>query len=231
MARVDLSGRRFGRLTAIRATDERTHDGGVLWLCRCDCGNVCKVKTAYLISGHTSSCGCLSREKASANGKIPHYKHNGSRTRLYGVWRNMLQRCYSPNKDNYPNYGGRGITVCDEWKKDFGAFQKWALANGYDKDAPRGACTLDRIDNNKGYSPQNCRFVSMHIQAVNKRNLPKRQGPKPLYEIDGEVKTSKEWSIVAGISQKCFLDRWEKGERGANLIRPRYKVIHPAKRK
>lgn len=99
---------------------------------------------------------------------------NGSR--LHIVWRSMNQRCYNPNKKSYPRYGGRGITVCDEWRNDFQAFYEWAIANGYDENADRYQCTIDRIDNDKGYSPDNCRWVDMKVQNNNKSNSKKEKG-------------------------------------------------------
>lgn len=94
--------------------------------------------------------------------------HGGAATRLYSVWRGMHSRCYQKSHNCYKYYGARGITICDEWLHDFGAFREWAMANGYDENAPRGQCTIDRIDNDKGYSPDNCRWVDMKVQAKNK---------------------------------------------------------------
>lgn len=100
-------------------------------------------------------------------------KHGGARIgkedRLYGVWKNMKTRCYRKNGDQYKYYGGRGITVCEEWRSSFKAFRDWAYANGYDPTAPRGKCTIDRIDNDGDYEPSNCRWVNSHIQRINQR--------------------------------------------------------------
>lgn len=130
-------------------------------------------------------------------------------TRLYSIWQNMKQRCTNPKATEYANYGGRGITVCAEWLHDFKAFEDWAYSHGY-----REYLTIDRVDNNKGYSPDNCRCVTMEDQARNRR------GGGLLYEIDGILKTSAEWAKIAGISRKRFNKRWKDGKRGKDLLAP-----------
>lgn len=138
--------------------------GLATWLCLCDCGNqhICRGRVLRL--GTTVSCGCLNQELRAKRSR----KHGKRRSRLYGVWTSMKIRCYNPRNNRYKYYGGRGITVCDEWLHDFQAFYDWSMANGYDENAPRGKCTIDRIDNDKGYSPDNCRWVDMKVQSSNK---------------------------------------------------------------
>ena len=114
-----------------------------------------------LVTGAVISCGCNLIERNT--------KHNFSRTRLYKVFRDMKTRCYNQNSPDYKNYGGRGIKICDEWLNDFTAFNKWAYENGYDENAPKLACTIDRINNDLGYSPENCRWVDIATQNRNKR--------------------------------------------------------------
>lgn len=167
----DLTGLCFGRLTVLESSNERKH-GKIVWKCKCTCGSVIMVPSNYLTSGDTKSCGCLKKELTQKR-NILLSKHNSSNTRLYRVWSSMKTRCYYPRDKYYGRYGGRGISICDEWKDNFIAFRDWALANGYDENAPRGACTLDRINNDLGYSPENCRWVDMKVQSNNRHKKSK----------------------------------------------------------
>lgn len=171
---IDLTGQRFGRLTAESRVGSQ--NGCALWLCRCDCGKSVKVQTRRLRSGNTKSCGCIHREGLSARNrqsKVHGGCANGKEERLYGVWHAMIQRCYDKQRKDYPNYGGRGVSVCTEWRISYAVFRDWALANGYDPQAPYMTCTLDRVDVNKGYCPENCRWVDMKTQANNRRKRKK----------------------------------------------------------
>ena len=160
----DISGQRFGRLVVIRR-EGSSPLGVAKWHCQCDCGKECVVEGAKLRKHNTMSCGCLHDDLAAERRTV----HGKSSSRLYAVWKSMTQRCNNPNNKNYDIYGGRGITVCDAWQSSFQAFYSWAMANGYDENAPAGQCTIDRIDNDKGYSPDNCRWVDQKTQNNNKR--------------------------------------------------------------
>ena len=135
-----------------------------------------------------------------------------SKTRLYHIWSGMKQRCGNPNAEGYENYGGRGITVCPEWLHNFQVFEDWAYSHGY-----REYLTIDRIDNGRGYSPDNCRWATRLEQAHNRRSC---VGNPRLYEINGIFKTSSEWAAIAGISRKRFNKRWAAGKRGTALLAP-----------
>jgi hypothetical protein len=172
----DLTGRKFGRLTATKVNPAKSKGEGAYWDCLCDCGGRVTVIASSLKRGNTRSCGCLHQEQLGNidRGAISHKKHGAfikqkQVERLYSVWKGMKARCYQKNHVAYKYYGGRGIKVCDEWKNDYSVFRGWAMSNGYNPNAGTGECTIDRIDNNGDYEPGNCRFVPMSVQSMNKR--------------------------------------------------------------
>lgn len=189
----DLSGCKFGRLTLLRR-DFQYPKRGVYWLCKCDCGKLTTVSYANLITKNTLSCGCYGREISKKN----FLKHGKSNTKLYGEWQNMKNRI-SPHYIQREDYYDRGINICQEWQKDFLAFSKWALANGYKPDL-----TLDRMDNNKGYSPNNCRWATVTQQNRNKRN-------NRNLDYRGETKTIAEWAEYADMKYGTLYSRIRRG--------------------
>ena len=159
---IDLTGQRFGRWLVIKREGSDKYNNAT-WFCRCDCGTERVCSGNDLRQGKSRSCGCLKIDTTIKRST----KNNKRYSRLYVVWLDMKGRCTNPNDKSYSYYGGRGITVCDEWRNNFQAFYDWAMANGYDENAPYGKCTMDRIDNDKGYSPDNCRWVDMKFQGNN----------------------------------------------------------------
>ena len=181
----DLTGKKFGRLTAIQYTGKTTEHGhNAIWLCKCDCGNFVEVSSGNLQTPKFHSCGCYVKERMS---KL-NYKHGGKKERLYMVWTAMKRRCYDPSFTEYENYGGRGIAVCDTFL-DYSQFREWALANGYDQNADKQMCTLDRVDVNGNYTPTNCRWVPSQIQQNNRRN-------NIVATYNGETHTLAEWNRI-----------------------------------
>lgn len=178
----DLVGQKFGRLTVIKQNgfSNKNKFGGryAKWLCKCDCGNYCEMTTDNLTRNRCNhSCGCLAKEHLDAMAKA-NVTHGMSGTRLYGCYKAMMSRCYREKDIHYHAYGQRGITVCDEWRHNAKAFIDWAVSNGYSDNL-----TLERIDVNGNYEPQNCTWIPMADQYKNKQsNYNKMHLPHPFFE-------------------------------------------------
>lgn len=191
---------RFGRLAVLEMIGYHICPGRYkckMWRCKCDCGNDVITRGKSLSGGVTKSCGCLRDELQHKRVT----KHGDCKSRLYSVWDSMRQRCNNPNNSAYKNYGGRGISICEEWD-DYSSFKNWAIDSGFDDSAERGECTLDRIDVNGDYCPENCRWVSMKIQSANRRNS--------LYlELNGVRKSLIEWAEDTGIKYQTLVRRFK----------------------
>jgi hypothetical protein len=185
----DITGMRFGKLTAI--CQSRYENNISYWLCRCDCGKESVVNKKSLTGGVTKSCGCLAKELTRARS----ITHGESGTRLYKIWAGMKRRC---NDLEFERYGKRGISVCNEWNT-YDVFRDWALNNGYDDNL-----TIDRIDNDKGYEPNNCRWATAKEQAYNRSS-------NRYLEYNGERHTIKEWSKKIGLAVTTISERLKRG--------------------
>jgi len=183
--KYNLVGRKFGRLTVLKyyRTDPQ---GCRLWLCKCDCGKTSTPRTNALISGISKACGC---------GK---FTHNMSYSRIYMTWRSMMARCYRKKNSSYKNYGGRGIVVLEKWHS-FENFLEWSKASGY-----KNTLTIDRIKNEKGYNPSNCRWATKLEQANNCRTNRK-------ITFKGKTLTLAQWSRQTGVRSNTISNRLASG--------------------
>lgn len=195
----DLTGKRFGRLTVLSLYC-RTPQRKYLWKCQCDCGNICIVYGSKLRTGYTKSCGCLRHNSPSNK---THGKKNHA---LYPVWTQMRYRCSNPNHSAYKWYGGKGIKVCNEWDTDFQKFYDWMMSNGWES-----GLTIDRIDPDGDYCPENCRLVDMAIQQNNRGN-------NVLLEYEGNLDTISNIARKIGIKRETLASRYYHGIRGDRLF-------------
>jgi hypothetical protein len=209
---VDLTNQRFGRWTVIKRVNKyKKHDS--FWLCKCDCGNEKIVSARILKCGDSSSCGCYSDEVRRLK-----KTHGLGDSPVYFVHRNMLERCFNPEHEAYKNYGGRGITICDEWLS-LTIFHAWATKSGYKK-----GLTLDRIDNNGNYEPDNCRWATPTEQGNNKRD-------NVFITLNGESRTIAEWVRLLNIPRHVINARIKKGKSPEEILAPYTKKVRYFKTK
>lgn len=203
---MDLTGMQFGMLKVLRQDIEHSkHERR--WICECQCNskNIVSRKTSTLLSDSQSSCGCLNNKRMREEA-LSRKKHGLSNTRLFGVWHNMKGRCFNLSDKQFKWYGARGISVCDEWKDDFSKFYEWSIENGYAQ-----GMSIDRINVNGNYSPDNCRWVPLNQQARNKRNV-------PLYDYNGVLVTGPEFAREHGMTDEFVYHRLKSGKSFDDMI-------------
>ena len=185
--RKDLVGNKYGKLTVIGFSNVDAK-GHTYWICKCECGGETIARSSHLLSGNVSTCGC---------GKSHKRTHGDTGKRLYTIWSNMKSRCYNKNSSEYFRYGGRGISICEEWL-DYGVFKDWAINNGYSDEL-----SIDRINNDGNYEPKNCKWSTAKEQANNtsrNRNVC----------VNGETHSVTEWARILGINQSTLSMRMNK---------------------
>jgi len=197
-------GKKYGRLLIVSILDTRGKHGHILVSCKCDCGNSHTAILTHLTKGGTTSCGCFNKD----NQRKRLTKHGFAGTQLLQCWSDMKQRCLNPDRDNYKDYGGRGITIYQEWISDSTSFIKWALENGY-----QPGLQLDRKDNNGSYNPDNCRFVTNKINSRNTRKI-------NLYTYNEASKTLGEWAEVFNVTKELIRGRLRRGWSFQDAIKP-----------
>lgn len=196
----DMTNKRFGKVRVIRRASAYG-ETPVKWLCLCDCGVEFATAGGELRGGRVKSCGCARIESV----KKALTTHGMSGTRMFKIWSHMIERCTCKTHKQYEHYGGRGITVCDEWKK-FENFHEWATENGY-----KESLTIDRIDNDGNYKPSNCRWADNFTQQNNQRRTTR-------VEVNGVTMTLSEWALETGIKKTTLESRYYKGVRGSKFI-------------
>lgn len=187
-----LDGKKFGRLY-VRDYHGKNIHGIATWLCECDCGEIAIVPQGSLTNGFTKSCGCYGKEFPS------HTIHGGKGDRLYYIWKSMRERCNTTTSTSYSKYGNRGIIICSEWN-DYSVFRDWSYENGYSKQL-----TIDRIDNDGNYCPENCRWATWKQQARNTRRT-------RYYVFDGIKKPFIEWCEELGCDYRRSIQRLNRGQ-------------------
>lgn len=195
IVRNDLSGQTFGRLHVLGVDDRESRH--TYFLCQCDCGNIISTRSDALTSGATVSCGCKKREQDRVN-LTAHHSHKMSGSRIYGTWIGMKMRCYNKRDTKYYRYGGRGISVCDEWRNSFKSFYEWSIENGYSEEL-----TIDRINNDGNYEPSNCRWSTMSEQCNNRSSC-------VYLTIGNSTRTITEWCSIFEVDPSVVFARHKR---------------------
>ena len=198
-----IVGQRFGRWTVIRQAESRNRQAR--WLCQCDCGTERTVGAQSLTEGRSVSCGCYHKQVISKLFLVHGGAKPGRISPLYSVWGAMKQRCFNPLCKAYPNYGGRGITVCERWASSYANF----LSDMGEPPTPKHS--IDRINNDGNYEPENCRWATQKEQSRNSRN-------NRHVTIDGTTKVITDWSANSGVSRETILSRLGKGWSASNAV-------------
>ena len=187
---IDITGKKFNKLTVVRRIGN-TKGGVPVWRCKCECGNYTDVRGSNLKNGSVKSCGCLLKNPVNKT-------HGLSKSKIYGVWNSIKSRCNNPKSSGYARYGGRGICVCSEWDRSFEAFYAWAKSNGY-----YDGMTIERIDNDGDYCPENCKWIPWLQQSRNRRT-------NITFEYMGEKHILKEWCEILNLDYKFIHNRINK---------------------
>lgn len=198
MSKTNLIGQKFGMLTVYEFAGKNKHNK-FLWKCTCECGGETVVTTGNLNSGNSKSCGC---EKYKGNRRT----HGMSDSRIYTIWSSMKGRCLNEKDAHYSDYGGRGITINEEWVNSFAKFYEWSVENGYTDDL-----TIDRINVNGNYEQSNCRWITIEEQQKNKRN-------NIHIDINGVEMIASEWARISNTNHQTIFSRIKKGWSGEDLI-------------
>ena len=198
--------KKYGKLTILGIEYQKKYSNGTIIdfvKCKCECGNIKIINFNNIKRGLVKSCGCITK---TVNGM--------SKTRIYQIYRHLINRCYREKDISYKNYGNKGIIVCDEWKNDFMSFYNWAMKNGYEEHL-----TIDRINVNGNYEPSNCRWVNMAVQQNNRSN-------NRILEYKGQKKTITEWAKYCGLSYRNLYYRLNNGYTIEEAIEKPKRKLH-----
>lgn len=195
----DISGQMINDWEVIKECG-RNKSGGAMFLCRCSCGTEKLVDGRSIRAGTSRNCGCKRFPKMLVKAREVTTKHGGKNDRLYNVWNGMKDGCHNEKSKFYNRYGGRGIKVCDEWSYSYPNFKDWAMNHGYDPCAAKGKCTIERLNNDGDYSPDNCIWATSKVQCNN------RSSNHSISAL-GETHTISEWSEITGIRKDTLRRR------------------------